>query len=53
MSPYEITEAPRGEAGAIMPRRHDAIKTIIGFEIWNTMHSPNWPIIFVNEESTD
>ena len=26
LSPYEITEAPRGDPGAIMPRRHDALK---------------------------
>ena len=29
LSPCEIAEVPRGLLGALLPRRHDAIKTIM------------------------
>ena len=33
----KIAEDPRGDPGAIMPRRHDAMKTIMYFKIWNAL----------------
>ena len=32
-----MTENPRGDPRAIMPRRHDAMKTIMYFKIWNAL----------------
>ena len=37
MSRYEITEDPRGVLRAVLPRRHDAIKTAMYIKIWKTL----------------
>ena len=50
LSPCEIAEVPRGVLGANMPRLHDAIKTRMYVEIWNTLVQPskfNLSFIFV------
>ena len=39
---------PRGISGGNLPRRDDAIKTIIYFKVWNTLFQPKRDIFRQN-----